>query len=117
MANDAPSSSRKGAFLFGWFDGIGGLFYYKEDFSREAVMRVTVKKMGGSASIPIPDEIMEAANLAVDAEVEVSEQNGRVIVELPREGDQSLDEMIARITPDNAHDNIDFGVSVGRELL
>jgi antitoxin MazE len=80
-------------------------------------MRVTVKKMGDSASIPIPAEIMKAANLSVDTEVDVSEQNGRVIVELVGGGDLSLDEMIARITPDNRHDEVDFGASVGRELL
>ncbi|MGF9563320.1 PbsX family transcriptional regulator [Neorhizobium sp. JUb45] len=80
-------------------------------------MRVTVKKMGDSASIPIPAEIMEAANLSVDTEVDVRAQNGRVIVELVGEGDLSLDEMIARITPDNRHDEVDFGAPVGRELL
>ncbi|MGI2031113.1 AbrB/MazE/SpoVT family DNA-binding domain-containing protein [Rhizobium panacihumi] len=80
-------------------------------------MRVTVKKVGGSASIPIPDEIMDAANLAVDAEVDVSAQNGRVIVEALHKDDQSLDEMIALITPDNVHEEIDFGAPVGRELL
>jgi antitoxin MazE len=80
-------------------------------------MRVTVKKVGDTTSIPIPDEIMEAANLAVDAEVDVSAQNGRVVVEAIHENNQSLDEMIARITPDNVHNEIDFGAPAGRELL
>lgn len=80
-------------------------------------MRVTVKKLGDSASIPIPREIMEAANLSVDTEVDVSEQNGRVIIELPRDQDLDLDEMVCRIKPENLHDEIDFGAPVGRELL
>jgi len=80
-------------------------------------MRATVKKWGNSASIRIPAAIMEAANLTLDTVVEVTEENGRVIIEPVREGDVTLERLLAGITPENLHDEEDFGSPTGKEAL
>lgn len=80
-------------------------------------MRVTVKKWGNSASVRIPAAIMDAANLTLDAVVDITEENGRVIIEPVREDVVDLDQLLAGITADNQHDEIDFGTPVGREAL
>jgi antitoxin MazE len=81
-------------------------------------MRVTVKKWGNSASVRIPAAIMEAANLKLDTVVDVSEENGRIIIEPVAPAEVvDLDALIAGMTEDNGHDEIDFGAPVGREAL
>ncbi|HEX4481043.1 MAG TPA: AbrB/MazE/SpoVT family DNA-binding domain-containing protein [Rudaea sp.] len=80
-------------------------------------MRVTVKMWGNSASVRIPAPVLAAAKLHVDSTVDVREEAGRIIVEPVFEGDTDIASLIARITPDNVHDELDFGVSVGKESL
>ncbi|WJR65576.1 AbrB/MazE/SpoVT family DNA-binding domain-containing protein [Neorhizobium sp. CSC1952] len=80
-------------------------------------MRVTVKKWGNSASVRIPAAVMEAARLEVDAVVDVSEENGRIVIEPIRDAEFDLDKLIAGITPENLHEEVDFGGPVGKETL
>jgi antitoxin MazE len=80
-------------------------------------MRATVKKWGNSASVRIPAAIMDAANLTLDAVVDITEENGRVIIEPVREDAVGLERLLAGITPDNQHEETDFGKPVGKEAL
>lgn len=80
-------------------------------------MRVTVKKWGNSASVRIPAAVMEAAKLEIDTVVDVSEENGRIVIEPVRDAEFDLDKLIAGITPENLHEEIDFGAPMGKEAL
>lgn len=80
-------------------------------------MRVTVKKWGNSAAVRIPAAIMEAAQIAPDAVVDVSEEDGRIVIVPLRTEAFDLDSLVSKMTPDNLHDGADFGPPVGRELL
>ena len=75
-----------------------------------------VKKWGNSPAVRLPAAIMEAAHLALDQAVEVRAENGRVIIE-PVAPLYSLDDLLAGITPDNRHAEMDFGAPQGKELL
>ena len=79
-------------------------------------MRVIVKKWGDSASVRIPAGIMEAARLSLDAPVDVREERGRIIIE-PIRSEYDLAVMLAGITPENLHGEMDFGTPAGKELL
>ena len=80
-------------------------------------MRVMVKKWGNSASVRIPAGIMEAARLSLDAPVDVREEGGRIVIEPIRSNEYDLAQLLADITPENLHNEIDFGAPVGKELL
>ena len=75
-----------------------------------------VKKWGNSPAVRLPAAIMEAAHLVLDQAVEVRAENGRVIIE-PAVPSYSLDDLLAAITPENRHTELDFGVPEGKELL
>ncbi len=79
-------------------------------------MRVQVKKRGNSASVRIPAAVMRAANLKLDAAVDVREEDGRIIIEPLCDERGDLDALLARITPQNLHGESDFGPRAGREL-
>lgn len=80
-------------------------------------MRVTVKKWGNSASVRIPASVMAAAHIELDHPVDVREEGGRIIIEPLNQLEYDLDELLAGITPDNIHEEADFGSPVGKETL
>ncbi len=80
-------------------------------------MNVLIKKWGNSASVRIPAAVMAAAKLNLNQPVDVREEDGRIIVEPIRSQDYDLAALIAGITDDNRHEEIDFGGPVGKEAL
>jgi antitoxin MazE len=78
-------------------------------------MRVQVKKWGNSASVRIPASVMAAASLRIDQQVEVREEDGRVIIEPIAEPAYSLGKLLAAMTPETFHDEVDFGAPQGSE--
>ena len=80
-------------------------------------MRAVVKKWGNSASVRIPASVMAAAGLRLDQAVEVREDKGRVVIEPIAPEEYDLADLLAGITPENIHDEVDFGAPVGNEAL
>jgi antitoxin MazE len=80
-------------------------------------MQVLVKKWGNSASVRIPASILAAAKLSLDQPVDVREEAVRVVIEPIRAREFDLADLIAGITDDNLHEEIDFRPPVGRERL
>ena len=78
-------------------------------------MNVVVKKWGNSASIRLPAAIMQAAHLSLDQQVDVREEDGRIIIEPLHSGTFDLATLVAGITDENRHGLIDFGPPVGNE--
>lgn len=79
-------------------------------------MRVNIKKWGNSASVRIPHSVKTAAHLHVDQAVEVREEDGRVVIEPVQSPSYDLAKLLAEMTPDTFHDEVDFGVPVGKEV-
>ncbi|MFD2815831.1 AbrB/MazE/SpoVT family DNA-binding domain-containing protein [Paracoccus aerius] len=73
--------------------------------------------MGNSASVRIPASVMAAAGLRLDQAVEVREDKGRVVIEPIAHEEYDLADLLAGITPENIHDQVDFGAPVGNEAL
>ena len=78
-------------------------------------MKVVVKKWGNSASIRIPSTVLKAAKIRIDDPVDIREERGRIVVAPLRPAAYDLAELVSRITPDNLHDEVDFGRPVGKE--
>lgn len=78
-------------------------------------MRVQVKKWGNSASVRIPASIMAAAALHIDQEVDVREEDGRIVID-PVMHSYDLDELLAKMTPDTFPEANEFGTAVGNEF-
>lgn len=79
-------------------------------------MRVHVKKWGNSASVRIPASIMAAAALRIDQEVEVREEEGRIVIEPLISPTYDLASLLDRMSPENFPDEVDFGAPVGKEV-
>lgn len=79
-------------------------------------MNMYVRKWGNSAAVRIPAAVLDAAGLKADDAVEVREEAGRVVIEKAQSQPITLEWLLAGITPDNLHEEVDFGPPVGREF-
>lgn len=80
-------------------------------------MQVTMRKWGNSIGVRIPAGILTELNLSAEKKVDVRAEAGRIIIEPIIDSQETLEQLLGQITPDNLHSEIDFGESVGKELL
>jgi antitoxin MazE len=79
-------------------------------------MNMYVRRWGNSAAVRIPAATLDAAGLKPDDQINVREENGRIVIEKARQPALSLDELIDGITPENRHEETDWGPPVGKEF-
>jgi antitoxin MazE len=78
-------------------------------------MKVRIKKWGNSASVRIPSAVLQAAKLRLEDSVDVREESGRIVIESVLRKEYDLAELLKRITPENLHEEVDFGrATLGR---
>ena len=73
-------------------------------------------KWGNSLAVRIPKEIAEKARIREGDAVEIKADKGRIEL---RRADRipTLEELVAQITPENRHPEVDWGPDVGREKI
>lgn len=79
-------------------------------------MRGTIKKWGNSLAVRLPASVVQATTLREDSAVEIEGDNGVIVIKQV-EAEYELGELVAQITPENRHDEADFGGPVGKEAL
>ena len=77
-------------------------------------MRTQIGKWGNSLAVRIPGACAKDLGLTEGMDVEVSVASGGLLLR-PRKPGYSLEELVARITPENRHGETDWGPAVGRE--
>ena len=82
----------------------------------DTVMKTRIQKWGNSLALRIPKPFAEEAHLAEDSSVEVTVRNGKLVVVAVEEVDETLEALIAQITPENRHGETETGKSVGNEI-
>ena len=75
-------------------------------------MRVEVCKWGNSAAVRVPAPALRDAGLRVGQSLELRVEDGRLVLEPAAE---SLDALLAKVTPENRHGLQLEGPSVGAE--
>lgn len=84
---------------------------------KKGVMNVTTKiqKWGNSFGIRIPKEFIEELNLKQGSEIELRKIDD-ILQIIPKKRKPTLEELMAKITPENQHDEIDWGTPQGKEV-
>lgn len=78
-------------------------------------MRTRIQKWGNSLALRIPRPFAEETSLGQNSEVEVSLEEGRLVILPLKPTSLSLDDLLAQVTDDNLHAEVDIGEPVGRE--
>ena len=75
-------------------------------------MQTVVQKWGNSLGIRIPSLYVKEFNLKNGSTVEITEEDGRIMIVPPR---KELNEMLSRVTEESMHSPVETGSSVGNE--
>jgi antitoxin MazE len=78
-------------------------------------MRATVRKWGNSLAIRIPRPVADELALEESIELDLRVENGKLVASPARRW--TLEELVAGITAENQHDEVDWGERVGREVI
>jgi len=82
-------------------------------------MKVAFQKWGNSLALRVPKAFADEIGASDGKAAEMTVNDGKLIVEIKRPRRRkpryTLDELVAGITPDNRHEEIDWGPAVGNE--
>lgn len=79
-------------------------------------MKTHLRRWGNSAAVPIPAAMLDTAGLKLDDSVVVSAEGGRIVIELPSRKIANLQALVDQITPENLHNETDWGPAQGKEV-
>ena len=79
-------------------------------------MRARIQKWGNSLALRIPKSFAAHSNIEQGSVVDLSLDNGRIIVEPANDKEYSFERLLAGVTWKNLHSEINFGKPVGKEL-
>jgi len=78
-------------------------------------MLTKVQKWGNSLAVRIPKAFAEELGLDNNAVVEMALVEGKLVVQPAAPRLWTLEDLLAQVTPENIHEEIESGESVGRE--
>jgi antitoxin MazE len=81
-------------------------------------MKVAFQKWGNSLALRVPKALADEIGASNGKTAEMTVSDGKLVIEIRarrRKRRYSLDKLVAGITPDNRHDEIEWGPPVGAE--
>ena len=78
-------------------------------------MRSRIQKWGNSLSLRIPKSFATEVGLQIETSVEVSLSNGKLIITPVAKSKPTLKQLLAKVTKENLHHEMDTGPSTGNE--
>jgi antitoxin MazE len=78
-------------------------------------MKTRIHKWGNSLALRIPKSFADEVGLQKEAPVEVSLDAGKLIVEPLARPKLSLDQLLAQVTEQNLHREVETGPAIGNE--
>ncbi|MBN1419335.1 MAG: AbrB/MazE/SpoVT family DNA-binding domain-containing protein [Planctomycetes bacterium] len=78
-------------------------------------MRGKIQKWGNSLGLRISKAFAEEVGVRAGADVDISLEEGRLVVSAVRSPSYKLEDLLSRVRKDNVHEGIETGDAVGRE--
>lgn len=79
-------------------------------------MKTRIQKWGNSLALRIPKSFATEAGLEHDASVEMSLREGKIVIAPVPKPKLTLKQLLAQVTKENLHHEVDTGPTVGREI-
>ena len=80
-------------------------------------METVIRKWGNSAAVRLPSSAMKSASFDMEQPVLITATKGRIVIEPVTQVEFRLEDLLAGVTPNNAHGELDLGAPVGKEAL
>jgi len=78
-------------------------------------MKVQIQKWGNSLALRIPKSFAVETHIEEGSTVDMTVSKNGILMK-PARPQMTLEDLLAEITPDNLHSEVDFGKSVGNEV-
>lgn len=79
-------------------------------------MKTRLQKQGDALTLAIPNSIAQKAHLDADDSVELSFEEGRIVVQPLGIPALNLDNLLAQVNVENIHREIETGPAMGNEV-
>ena len=79
-------------------------------------MQTRIQKWGNSLGLRIPRSFARESGVAAGSEVDLSVQDGNLVVRPVRRRTYELKDLLRQVTAQNLHGEVDTGRPVGREI-
>ncbi|MEH2530877.1 antitoxin MazE [Bradyrhizobium sp. AZCC 1588] len=82
-------------------------------------MKVAFQKWGSSLALRVPKAFADEIGASDGKAAEMTVSDGKLVIEIarsPLRRRYTLDKLVAGISPDNRHEEIDWGPPVGNEV-
>jgi antitoxin MazE len=79
-------------------------------------METRIKKWGNSLALRIPKALAKEAGLSYELPVELSLVEGKLIIAPVVQSRPNLETLLAQVTKDNLHAEVDVGPAIGQEV-
>jgi antitoxin MazE len=79
-------------------------------------MQTKIQKWGNSLAVRIPKAFAEEAHVAYGTSVNLSVDDGKIVIDPHTEPEYRLEELLKGVTKRNVHAEVDTGEAVGREI-
>lgn len=79
-------------------------------------MRTKIVKWGNSLGLRIPKSFAEEVRVAEGSVVDLSMEDGNLVIKVTKTGEMDLEDLLDGITDENIHGEIDTGDAVGGEV-
>ena len=79
-------------------------------------METRIKKWGNSLALRIPKALAKEAGLSYELPVELSLVEGKLVISPVEQSRPDLETLLAQVTKDNLHGEVDLGPAAGKEV-
>ena len=79
-------------------------------------MKTVVQQWGNSLALRIPKAFAQQTSIRKGSAINLSVENGRMVMKPIRPRKYSLKELVSKITPQNRHPETDWGKPMGKEI-
>lgn len=79
-------------------------------------MDTTIQKWGNSFAVRLPKVVTQKLRVGVGTKVRVDVDKRRIIIQQVPKKRETLEDLVAHITPETRHKKIDWGGPVGKEI-
>ena len=78
-------------------------------------MKTRVQKWGNSLALRIPKSFASEVGLQKESPVEVSLADGKLVIAPVAKPELTLKQLLAKVTPENIHHEVETGPAIGNE--
>ncbi len=79
-------------------------------------MLTKVQKWGNSMALRIPKAFADEMQITTETAVELTIEDGKLVINPVQKPEYTLEDLLALITPENIHNEVDWGAPVGQEM-